>query len=219
LFAENRPITPAADRDAAETGTEVAELIGHYIRRFSGWFAHSKLIGVEVPIRLTTKVDEQVQEFASHVDLLYRDPHGNLCIDDWKTGDSDWDGEHVHRSMQVGMYYLAGMLGSVCLDGEWVELGESPHVCIVDVDALWPYSRKVTAKDESGADRQYVKGDDRPLSSIRWEVLVTNEAAIWDEWSTRVRMFRAGLYPTNPTATGCRVCDSSHACPTWSREQ
>jgi hypothetical protein len=218
LHAERRPPTESVKAKAADTVADVAALIGHYQRRFSDLFAHSKVIGLEVPIRLTMVVDDQPQEFASHLDILYRDPHGNLRVDDWKSGDDDWGSEHVHRSLQLGLYYMAVQYGSVMIGGEWIELGEAPTVAVIEVNNLYPYTRKVTAKDDTGNEREFVKGDDRPLSSIRREVLVTNEAAIHDELALRVRMNRAGFWPTNPTADGCRFCESSSHCPHWSKE-
>lgn len=219
LRDERRPPTESVKANAGETAADVLTLINLYRDRFADLFAHSKVIGLEVPIRWTMNVDGEAQEFASHLDILYRDPHGNLRVDDWKTGDDDWGSEHVHRSLQVGLYYMAIQYGSVMLDGEWVELNEAPTVAVIDVNGLYPYTRKVRAKDDLGNERDFVKGDLRPISSVRREVLVTNEGAIVDELSVRVRMNRAGLWPTNPTADGCRFCESTSHCPHWSKEQ
>jgi hypothetical protein len=64
-----------------------------------------------------------------------------------------------------------------------------------------------------------VKGDERPSKSVRFEVLVNNEAGVVDEFATRVRMARANLWPMNPTDTSCRVCECRTFCPTWGRDQ
>lgn len=219
LAGERRQLTESAAKNSADTMKEVAELIDLYSKRFADWFGASKIIGCEVPIRCTVDVDGEPMGFASHLDLLYRDPHGILCTDDYKTGDTEYEDEHAHRSLQAGMYYHALLHGAVCVGGEWLALNEEAHVCFVTVDNLWPYSRKTTAKDDTGQDREFVKGDLRPLSSIRRDVMVTNPGAIIDEFSTRVRMFRAGLFPTNPSSVACRVCESAKWCPSWSGQQ
>lgn len=216
LARGGRRISDVAARDAKDTLEEVADLLECYKARFAGWFASSKIIAVEPAVRCTVDVDGEPVEFASHMDLLFRDPHGNLTVWDWKTGDTEYEPEYAHRSLQVGMYYHAVERGSVRIGGEWVDLNESPSVAFIEVDNLKPYGRKVTAKDESGVEKVYAKGDLRPLSSIVREVLVTNPQAIIDEFSVRVRMFRAGLYPTNPNSAGCRVCESAKWCPGWS---
>lgn len=216
LAAENRVLTDSAATNADETCKEVGELIALYSTRFAEWFGASKIIGCEVPIRCAVEVDGEEVQFASHLDLLYRDPHGILCADDYKTGDTAYDTEYAHRSLQAGMYYHALLRGEVFVGGELVSLAEEAHVCFVQVDGLWPYSRKTKAKDDTGQEREFVKGDLRPLSSIRRDVMVTNPQAIIDEFSTRVRMFRAGHFPTNPNSVACRICESAKWCPSWS---
>lgn len=219
LMVEGRQMTPTVARDQDEIGAEVATLVGLYRARFTQWFSQSKIVGVEVPIRCSLKVDDEPVEFASHLDLLFRDPHGLLCTWDWKTGDEDWaGGPHVNRSMQVGMYYVALARGSVLLGEEWVELGEAPMVSIVDINALKPYSRRTTGKNDAGQEHEFVKGDLRPLRAVVREVQVVNEWAILEEFATRVRMMRAGWFPTNPTDQGCRLCESAKFCPSWTQE-
>lgn len=216
IAREGRRLTLAAARDADAIVEEMRGLLSHYIARYAGYFGASKLLGCEVPVRWTVDVDGIPVDFASHMDLLFRDPHGALCLWDWKTGDTDWDSDHAGRSKQVGMYFMAVQYGQVMLGDEWVELQEAPSVSVVNVENCKPYSRKTTAKDESGQEKEFVKGDVRPENSVRYEVLCNNEGAIVDAFATHVRMDRAGLWPTNPTDTGCRVCDCRMACPTWS---
>lgn len=216
---EGRAPTPAALASVEEANEECIGLVGHYAQRFGDYFRASKLIGCEVPVRWTVDVDGKPVDFASHMDLLFRDPHGALCVWDWKTGDTDWDTDHAGRSIQLGMYFMAVQYGMVMIEDEWVELREPPHVSIVNAEHLKPYSRRTTAIDDDGQQREFVKGDARPSKSVRFEVLVNNEAAVVDEFATRVRMARANLWPTNPTDTGCRVCECRSACPSWGRDQ
>lgn len=222
LKKERRALTEAANANSGDTMKEVGLLLDMYSRRFASWFGASKFIGCELPVRATIDVDGEPAEFASHIDLLYRDPHGNLCVWDWKTGDTDWEDQYAHRSLQSGMYYWAIARGSVQLKdengkpGDYIDLAEEPHVSFVEIDNLKPYGKKQKAKNEQGVEVEYQKGDDRPLSSIVREVLVTNPDAILNEFYTRVRMIRAGLFPTNPSSDACRSCESAKWCPTWS---
>lgn len=217
IAVEGRKLTLAAARDADETVEEMRGLLGHYAARYGKYFDASTLLGCEVPVRWNgINVEGEPTNFASHMDLVFRDPHGALCVWDWKTGDTEWDGDHAGRSLQVGMYFMATQYGQIMLDGQWVEMGEPPCVSVVNVENCKPYSRKTQAKDEQGHDHEYVKGDVRPETSVRYEVLVNDEGAILKQFSTRVRMDRLGLWPTNPTDKGCRVCECRNACPTWS---
>lgn len=220
IKAEGRHLTPAALRDVVETNAECAALTALYAKRYAGLFAQSTLLGVEVPIRWSgIDVDGTPVDFASHLDLLFKDPSGALCLWDWKTGDTDWDGEHASRSMQFGMYFMACQYGQVMLEGEWIDLRESPHVRVIDIDNLKPYSRRTMGKDINGDDYEYLKGDEKPEWSIGREQTFTNESGILEQFATRVRMARANLWPTNPTDTGCRVCECRKHCPTWNSDE
>lgn len=218
LIDERRPMTEAVVASLPDIQAEVVALAEHYVARFREMFAKSHVWGVELPVRLTIDVDGTPAKFASHIDILYTDPAGVLCVDDWKTGDADWDGEHVARSMQLGMYFLALKYGSVQVDGEWVEFGAEPMLAFVDANALKPYNRKTTGKGDDGEEREFAKGDLRPMRAVRREIAVVNEAAIVSEFSLRVRMARAGMFPMVPSADGCRYCECWAACPTWTKE-
>lgn len=219
---EGRELTAACLRDSAELDQECAIMLSHYVRRYQKFFEASKLIGCEIPLRWSgIDVDGKPIDFATHIDLLFRDPHGCLSLWDWKTGDTDWDGDHAGRSLQVGMMFMAVQYGQILIPGDddWTALGEAPSVSIVNVENCKPYSRKTTATGDDGIEREFVKGEDRPETSIRKEVLCNNESLILEQFATRVRMDRANLWPTNPTDTGCRVCECRMACPTWGSTQ
>lgn len=213
---KGRVLSQATLRDLDKIDAECREMRDLYVDRFAEYFAACKVIGVEVPIRWTVDVDGRPAEFASHMDILYRTPEGLLAVDDWKTGDKDWDTEFVQRSIQLGMYFLAVQYGAVLLGDQWVEMSEAPLVRMIDLDALWPYSKTTEAVDDNGEKRTFKKGDVRPMSRIAHPLLVNNEAAVLDQFKTMVRMDRHGLYPMNPTDTGCRVCECRAACPKWS---
>ena len=220
IKAEGRQLTPAALRDVAETNEEAIALTALYAKRYKDFFAKSELLGVEVPLRWSgIDVDGKPVDFATHLDLLFRDPSGVLCDWDWKTGDTDWDGEHANRSLQFGMQFMAIQYGQVMLQGEWIDLRESPHIRVVNIDNLKPYSRRTMGKDINGEDFEYVKGDEKPEWSIGREQLITNESGILEQFATKVRMSRLNLWPMNPTDTGCRACECRKHCPTWTSDE
>lgn len=216
---EGRVLTKSAMANVNDTVAECKELLSHYTQRFGDWFAHSKMIGVEVPVRWSIDVDGEPAHFASHLDLLYRDPNDLLRVDDIKTGDTDWGNEYAGRSIQLGMYFMAVQYGQVMIDEEWIKLDEAPTTSIIDADNLWPYTRKTEGVDINGQPHTYVKGDLRPEWLVRREVLCNNEHRILEQFATKVRMARANFWPMNPTDTGCRVCECRKACPTWSSNE
>lgn len=209
---ENRPLTEAASKNATATQAEVVELLGEYVDRVLPLINAGTVIGVEVPIRMTLDIDGEPQDFASHIDLLVRYP-GCLSFYDWKTGEDAPGFDFLRRSMQLGLYCLMVAEGECMIDGEWVRFGEWPEANWVHVNALAVYKRKTKGPD--GED--YAKGDKRPIDKIVVEAGIVPEgrAALVAELTTRVRMMRAGLYPTNPGEQRCRFCESRTFCPTF----
>lgn len=217
---ENRPLSRAVAENIDDHKATVVGYLKAYIARFADLFAEARLIGVEVPCRWSMEVDGEVQDFASHLDLLYRTPEGALVLWDWKTGEDAPSAEFLTRNLQMGLYHLMLKYGSIRLGDEWVEMGEHPVIEWIHVRHLLPYSRKVTTKDEDGVEATYAKGDLRPLNKIVLPATVTEagEQALIDELTLRVRMKRLGMYPTNPSEQGCRMCESRRACPNWRNE-
>ncbi len=216
---EGRELTEAAKRDVQETDAEAAQITAYYIGRYGAFFKQCTLLGCEVPLAWRgIDVDGKPTDFATHADILYKDPHGLLCLDDWKSGDTDWGGEHVARSLQFGMMFMATQYGEAMLEGEWMALRETPHIRVVNVDALKPYTRRTMAKKD-GEDYEYQKGDVRPETSVSREILITNESGIMEQFATKVRMARADLWPMNPTDRGCAACECRTHCPRWTNDE
>lgn len=214
---ECRPLSPACERDRHETMAEIGRLLNRYAQMFAGVFVKSKLIGCELPVRLTVNVDDQPAEFATHIDLLYRSIDGHLCLWDWKSGEDSPTWEYLTRNLQFGMMHLAVAHGQVMTSPDcWVEFGDAPLMTWVHVNNLAPYGRKTTVT-ENGEPREYAKGDARPLSSVLRGIEINDEGVILDQFSTRVRMARAGLYPMNPSEQGCHLCESNQFCPNFQR--
>lgn len=209
---ENRPLTHSVTTNLADIQGEVHELLEQYVARVLPFLNHGTLIGVEVPIRLTLDIDGEPQNFASHLDLLYRFPSNALGFYDWKTQEDAPGFDFLRRSPQMALYSLAIAEGEVLVDGDWVALQQWPIGHWIHVNYLKVYKRKTTIGDEV-----FNKGDTRDINKIVIETGITEAGrqAIIDELTTRVRMFRAGLYPTNPGEQRCRFCESRTFCPAF----
>lgn len=215
---ENRPLTDAVKAGFSDTIADTCDLVRLYAQRFGSLFSASKLIGVEVPIRWTFAVDDDPVEFASHLDLLYRDPNGILTVWDWKRREDAPTLAYLARNMQLNTYALAVRYGEVLIgsggEQEWTAMDEWPAVAWLHANNLWPYTRATTAR-EDGVEVQYKKGDHRPLNRVLYvnDFDPETESVVMDELATRVRMMRAGHFPTNPDPVGCHICGSKRWCP------
>lgn len=209
---ENRPLTQAVNSNATEIQCEIVGLMEQYVARVLPIVNAGTLIGTEVPIRLTLDIDGEPQDFASHLDLLVRFP-GCLAFYDWKSGEDQPGFDFLRRSLQLGLYSLMIAEGECMIDGEWIAFGEWPAGHWVHVNSLAVYKRKTKAPD----GEEYAKGDSRPLDKIVMETGIGPQGrdALVAELTTRVRMFRQGLYPTNPGEQRCRFCESRTFCPTF----
>lgn len=214
--AENRPFSAAVEKGRNAVMAEVERLLLAYAERVAPRV--SKLIGVELPVRLTLDVDGEPAEFASHLDLLFRDERGRLHLDDWKTGADSPSWQYLNRNIQLGLYWLALRHGTVLVDGDWLSFGEWPVVSWIHVNDLAVYGRKTTiVNHETGEEETFEKGQARPLDRIVRTVPFdpAGEAALVEQLRLRVRMRRLGLYPMNPDPTGCMLCECHHWCPSW----
>ena len=212
---ERRPLTKTVLEKRIGLNAEVMEWLVHFDHRIRSRYA--KIIGVEVPVRMTLVVDGQPQEFASHVDVLFRDANGTLSIDDWKTGEDVPTLEYLVRNMQFGAYAHAAMHGEFLIDNEWTAFDEQAIVNWVHIRNLTPYTRK-TKVAEGDAEKVYERGDVRPLQRIVFPAPIISTQAWLDEFAIRIRMARAGLFPTNPSPAGCFLCESRQWCPSMSQE-
>lgn len=215
--AENRPLTEAAQKNAMADQAECSRLLLAYAQRVLP--VMGTMIGCEVPIRLTLDIDGEPQEFATHLDYLGRNANG-LCVFDWKTGEESPTRPYLNRNLQFALLWLMVRRGEVLLDGFWTALEAWPQMTWVHVRNLNPYGRKTVAVDDNGEEREFVKGEARPINKILRSPPFTEsgEAALLEELTTRVRMYRAGMFPTNPDPIGCELCESSKWCPSYAGE-
>ena len=222
--AKNRqPISDAVRKNETTTKAEIARLLASYGERVASRV--HRLIGCELPIRCAVVVDGECVEFASHLDVLFRDSAGRLVLDDDKTGDESPCMDYLRRNKQLAMYAYAIRHGTVWLDGEPVEFGEWPVVNWVQVDALKTYGRKTTVKEVDFAsgellERVYEKGEARPLDRIVMQAPIheSRSASILADFADHVRMRRAGLMPALPDKQGCRLCESRSFCASYQEE-
>lgn len=200
--AENRPITEAVARELGAIQDEVVKVLELYVKRFADYFAQCKVIGTELPVSWR---GEGI-EFASHIDLLFREPNGELYVWDWKWRDESPMYGYLSRNMQFAMYALCCRDGRVQIGGEWIALRQWPVVAWVHLPNLRPYTR---------SGEGYARGDERPLDRIVREVRYgdASRTTIMRELKLRQAMMSAGLFPAIPDPLGCHLCECQAHCP------
>lgn len=219
---ERRPISDAVKANMPEIHEEVAKHIGHYVDRLKDYFSKCELIGCELPVRMTLDLPGAgPTNFASHLDLLFRDSHGQLQCWDWKWQDESPTMQYLGRNLQFVTYYLMLVHGEVLLDsdlGMWQQFGEFPAMAWVDLAGFKSYSRRTEGKDRlTGEVVVYAKGDNRPLDNIvrRWTFSPDREADMLKELSLRAVMMQHDIWPMSAEKIACFVCDSQRFCPAF----
>lgn len=199
---ENRPPSDAVMRELEAIQAEVTGALTLYVGRFRDYFAQCKIIGCEVPVSW----ESDGLQFASHLDLLFREPNGDLYVWDWKWRDQSPMFAYLSRNMQLAMYALCCRDGQVRVGGEWVRLNQWPVAAWVHLPNLEPYKR---------AGEGYRKGDARPLDKIVREVRYDDSSrdTIIREVMLRKAMMDAGHFPAIPDPVGCHLCDCAAHCP------
>ena len=218
------PLTEAVVKNESATKAEIAKYLAAYGERVAPRV--KKMIGQELPIRCTIIVDGEAVEFASHLDVLFRDHTGRLTLDDDKTGDEAPTMDYLRRNKQLGIYAYAIRHGTVWVDGEPVEFGEWPIVNWIHVPGMRTYGRKTTIKEvdfTSGelVERVYEKGEARPIERVVMTAPIHEQraASIVSDFAQHVRMRRLGIMPAMPTKTGCFLCDSRVHCESYQHEE
>lgn len=218
---EGRVLTESVETNADAIHSEVADITTHYITRFAERFKRAELIGCELPCRMTIgKV-----KFASHIDLMFRDTHGELSgqanalvIWDWKFRQDAPTRAYLSRNLQLGMYWLMAQRGSIMISQEfqyWSELGEVPTVAWCQLPALKPFARATTIQDDDGTERQYLKGEVRPDRSVVRDCGFRDgmQEFVEGEILKRVELMKKGLDIAIPDPIGCHLCE----CEPWCR--
>lgn len=218
---EGRILSEAVEKNGEEIHGEVADMAALYVDRFAARFKGAELIGCELPCRMQIgKV-----KFASHIDLMFRDVHGNLggapgqlVVWDWKWRQESPTRAYLSRNLQLGLYWMMVQKGSICYSTGfdlWEKYGEVPAVMWCHLPALKPFSRSTTVQDDDGVDRQYAKGEFRPERSIVRDCGFRDgmQQHVEAEILKRVELMKKGLDIAIPDPIGCHLCE----CEPWCR--
>lgn len=216
LSDEGRSPTEAVETSMSETISDITSYLELYYDRFGSRFKECEFLGCEVPVRW--KFAPRYPEFASHIDLLLRDRAGRLVFVDWKLRETAPTHAYLLRNMQFACYHAALLEGKVMLtDGlssEWQHLGEQSTGVWFHVNHLSPFGRKTKCEDDHGVEREFQKGDHRPLR-MAWRIVEYSGGAveqIRSELIDRVKMFRKDHFPMNPDPIGCTLCEAESFC-------
>ncbi len=201
---------------------EILEHVGQALARWDDCMVHLGggerpiVIGCELPIRFEIDVDGVVQPIASHIDILLRQPRtGTYVIADTKWREEAPTQAYLTRNLQFATYWLGSQLGSIRFpNGHWYSVGEA-KLAWVHASYLRPVGRAVSWVDhETGEKHELKKGDARPMDKVvRWvphSRMAKGRAEA--EIADRVRMMRAGFFPTNPDPVGCHLCPCEQWC-------
>lgn len=225
---EGRTIGGSLDTDAkiAKATGEVLQWSDQYVRRFRDYFAASKLIGCEIPIRCRIALDPPAQ-FASHLDLMFRDPHGSVCVWDWKTGKDAPTFAFLKRNQQLAAYYMAVMEGTFKVHGTWMRFDDldvtSSQIAWIHIRCLIPYkqrSKDPMYDEDTGEKRYFYKGDLQPFNRIVRDIPHSNRclARTGKMIADRLCMFRNGHFPPQPEPNRCMACDCAPWCEAYTED-
>lgn len=217
LLQEGRVLSDAAAAAIPEAVTEIGNICEAYWRKFRPRFVGTTLYGCEVPVRW--KYAPRMPEFASHVDLMFRDRNGRLTFVDWKFRAEAPTYHYLLRNMQFGCYHAACLEGKFLInDGlseEWKSFGEESHGVWLHLPHVLPFGRATRCEDDRGFEVEFKKGDERPLR-MAWRLVEYAPTAVEDvrsELMMRVRMMKKDVFPTNPDPVGCSLCEAESFCP------
>lgn len=224
---EQRPLSKGmhqGNMDAIKA--EITKVAIHYIERQRDYFSNCKIIGVEIPVRWTLAIEGgEPIHFASHLDLLYRNPNGDITVRDYKfQEESPTAMAYLGRNLQFTLYHFCITEGACKVHNpkaptddadDWVRFGEFPWMEVVDLARFKAYSKATGVKDfETGEVLQYVKGDRRPIEQIIkvWRYSPEKEYEMKRELAERPILYRAGFFPMQPDKLGCELCESKTYC-------
>jgi len=220
LASENRILTESVEHNLQDILAEVTLVIGLYRDRFRHLFEQCELMGTEIPARYNMLGTE----FASHLDLAVRDTKGvfgfgvnRILVFDWKWRQEMPSHQYLARYMQFALYYLMVKEGSLMCGPkgfEWMDYKESPILVWLHLPALKPYTRKTVSRDDKGEQKEFVKGDFKPMRAVlrRVEYDKNRDDSIKQELALRANMIEKDVFPLNPSPVSCRICDAEAFC-------
>ncbi len=204
---EGRTYTEAVVKNVIKNASEVAELLVAYCERFSQLF-NTPIIGTELPVRL----EHGRTKFASHLDLLFRDPGDDqLVIWDWKLTQQDPSRAYLARNRQMILYCLAAKYGQIMIGDDWIRFDEWPVIAWIHLPNLAAYKRGGTRPTDGST---YVKGELRPLDSVVKRIEFREERAqdMINELVSYAKMLEAGIFPRIPDPLGYFLCPGQEFC-------
>ena len=222
LEEDERIVTYSVEKNRDSMSKEVRLVLDRYIGRLGPLFAQTDLIGCETPCKMTLGG----VEFASHTDLIVRDSgnafgfgKGRLLVIDWKWRQEAPSKAYLARNMQFAVYWLMARKGQFLID-DWT--GYVPIPDAHNAQMIWlhlpnlkPYSRKTVTFDDKSEQREFLKGDDRPIRSVLKTTQYTEDDTSHVEQALldRVNMYKAGFFPTVPEPNKCALCEAESFCP------
>jgi len=214
---ENRYYADALKKpdNIAEILKEVHEIATHYIERQKEYFDRCTVFGTELPVNWIMKVDGLPDiEFSSHIDLLYRDPNGEVRIRDYKYTEDALMMDHLARNLQFVLYHFCITRGQVKIGDQWLEVGEYPWLEVVDLRNFKPYKRAGESKDMNGGTIAFKKGDTRAIHNIvkEWRVDPEAEDMALRDIHDHIAPMRAGIFHKHVDRKGCVFCSANQHC-------
>lgn len=207
--SERRTFAPAVQRDKDDIAEEVARNAEHYRERMGEYFSKCKIIGVQIGMRFTLECGLGEVHYATHNDLLFRNPADELVNLDFKWKEKKQTVDELSRHPQPAMMHLAIVEGQCNIGGkedDWVMFNEMPVMWWVD-------SRNFKAYMKASPDGLFKKGDVRPLDKLITEFRLTeeNHETMKDELLERPVIASAGMWPKT-VGDHCNYCPSLGAC-------
>lgn len=222
LANEGRQLTEGAEKALPEMLEHVSQAMARWdeVMRHLGDGEKPIVIGCELPIRGEVECDGIAQPVASHIDILLRQRKtGRFVVVDTKWRDDAPTQAYLARNMQFGLYWLLAKSGRILFPGgKWYSLSADAALAWVHGPYLRPAGRATTFTDtETGEVIPLAKGDCRPIAkAVRWVPYRREHAeSVREELRLRIRMMRAGMFPTNPDPVGCHTCESEQFCDRW----
>tara|TARA_R100000458_G_scaffold39271_1_gene36772 strand:+ start:3200 stop:3979 length:780 start_codon:yes stop_codon:yes gene_type:complete len=221
LEDDRREMTDSVVKNMGNILKEVEAVAGQYSTLLREKFERTDLIGCEVPCKM--KIGDI--EFASHTDLMVRDS-GNafgfgkdrLLIFDWKWRQDVPTKAYLARNLQFATYWLMANQGTFLVE-EWagycpIENAEDAKLVWIHLPYLKPFGRKTVVKDDDGTEREFLKGDTRPISSVlrHANYLPEHKEEITQAIVNRVEMYKSGFFPANPEPAKCHLCEAESFC-------
>lgn len=216
--SDGQRLSEGAERAIPEIVAHVGQALARWdeCMKHLGGGEYPTVVGCELPIRFEIEVDGVAQPIASHIDILLRQKRtGRYVVADTKWREDAPTHAYLTRNLQLAVYWLGCRRGQVQYpNGQWYRPGDA-MLAWVHASYLRPVLRATSWVDhETGELVELKKGDARPMDKVvRWvNHARTAESRVEREIADRIRMMRAGHFPTNADPVGCHLCPAEQWC-------